>query len=117
MGRLRKQRLERFQAEGFNPDERYELAYKRVKRIKGFYVHLLVYIGVNTFLIIGNNNESISSNHLFWSWETFSTALFWGIGLAAHGLSVFGNAIFFGQNWEEKKIQELMDKDKSEKWE
>jgi hypothetical protein len=46
-----------------------------------------------------------------------NTALFWGIGLAAHGLSVFGNTIFFGQNWEEKKIQELMDKDKSEKWE
>ena len=29
MGRFGKQRLERFQAEGFNPDERYELAYKK----------------------------------------------------------------------------------------
>ena len=26
-----------------NPDARYNMAYKRVKRIKGFYVHLLVY--------------------------------------------------------------------------
>jgi hypothetical protein len=49
--------------------------------------------------------------------QTFSTAFFWGIGLLAHGLSVFGRYVFFGQNWEEKKIQELMDKDKNEKWE
>ncbi|MDI1305532.1 MAG: 2TM domain-containing protein [bacterium] len=117
MGRFRDRRLNDYNTEAYNPDERYNLAYKRVKRIKGFYVHLLVYIGVNAFLIIGNNNESISSNHLFWSWETFSTALFWGIGLIAHGLSVFGRNIFFGANWEEKKIQELMEKEKSEKWE
>jgi hypothetical protein len=117
MGRFRDRRLNDYNTEAYNPDERYNLAYKRVKRIKGFYVHLLVYIGVNTFLIIGSNNESISSNHLFWSWETFSTALFWGIGLTAHGLSVFGRNIFFGANWEEKKIQELMEKEKSEKWE
>ncbi|KIA85590.1 2TM domain-containing protein [Flavobacterium sp. AED] len=117
MGRFRDRRLNDYNTEAYNPDERYNLAYKRVKRIKGFYVHLLVYIGVNVFLIIGSNNESISSNHLFWSWETFSTALFWGIGLIAHGLSVFGRNIFFGANWEEKKIQELMEKEKSEKWE
>lgn len=116
MGRYRKQRLERFQAEGFNPDERYELAYKRVKRIKGFYIHALVYVLVNAFILISSFNKW-EGDTVFWQWETLNTALFWGIGLAAHGLSVFGNAIFFGQNWEEKKIQELMDKDKSEKWE
>jgi hypothetical protein len=117
MGRFRDRRLNDYNTGIYNPDERYNLAYKRVKRIKGFYIHLLVYIGVNAFIIIGNNNESISSNHLFWSWETFSTALFWGIGLTAHGLSVFGRNIFFGVNWEERKIQELMEKEKSEKWE
>ncbi|MFV5691857.1 2TM domain-containing protein [Flavobacterium sp. LT1R49] len=117
MGRFRRSMLNDYNADTYNSDERYNLAYKRVKRIKGFYVHLLVYIGVNTFIIIGNSNESIPSNHLFWSWETFSTALFWGIGLTAHGLSVFGRNLFFGPNWEEKKIKELMEKDKSEKWE
>jgi len=59
-----------------------------------------------------SNNDSF-----FWSWQTFSTALFWGIGLVAHGLSVFGKNLFFSSNWEEKKIQEFMDKDKSQKWE
>ena len=44
MGRYRKHLFENFQDENFNPDTRYELAYKRVKRIKGFYVmHWFMY--------------------------------------------------------------------------
>jgi len=49
--------------------------------------------------------------------HTYSTAFFWGIGLVAHGLSVFGHDIFFGSNWEEKKIKELMDKEKKNRFE
>ncbi|TRX16413.1 2TM domain-containing protein [Flavobacterium franklandianum] len=112
-----KKLFENFQDKNFNPDERYNLAYKRVKRIKGFYVHAMVYVLVNAFIIISSYNRSLFGNEVFLRWETFSTALFWGIGLLAHGLSVFGSNLFFGQNWEERKIQEFMEKDKSEKWE
>jgi len=117
MGRYRKQLFENFQDENFNPDTRYELAYKRVKRIKGFYIHALVYVLVNAFIIISSYNRSELGSEVFFRWETFSTALFWGIGLLAHGLSVFGRDLFFGSDWEEKKIKEFMDKDKSQKWE
>lgn len=97
-------------------DERYGMAYKRVKRIKGFYIHFLVYILVNLFIIVSKYNNLTDGQHLF-TFENFSTALFWGIGLLAHGLSVFGKNLFFGQDWEEKKIKELMNKEKNEKWE
>lgn len=117
MGRFRKQLFENFQDENFNPDARYELAYKRVKRIKGFYIHAFVYVLVNAFIIVSSFNRSLLGNEVFFRWETFSTALFWGIGLLAHGLSVFGRNLFFSADWEEKKIQEFMDKDKSQKWE
>ena len=103
--------------DGNTSDERYNLAYKRVKRIKGFYVHALVYVLVNTFIIISSYNRNWPGNEEFWRWETFSTPLFWGIGLTAHGLSVFGRNLFFGQNWEERKIKDLMEKEKTEKWE
>jgi hypothetical protein len=106
-----------YQSENFNRDERYEIAVKRVKSIKGFYVHLIVYILVNIFIIAGNLMNNSNNDPFFWSWQTFSTALFWGIGLLAHGLSVFGKNLFFSSNWEEKKIQEFLDKDKSQKWE
>ncbi len=109
--------FEENQSENFNPDERYNLAYKRVKRIKGFYIHAMVYLLVNIFIVYGNYYGNSNRDYDFWSWQNFSTALFWGIGLLAHGLSVFGRNIFFGQNWQEKKIQELMEKDKSKKWE
>jgi len=109
--------FDEYESENFNPDERYRLAYKRVKRIKGFYIHALVYVLVNAYLIISSYAHIQHSDKDFFNWGTFSTALFWGIGLLAHGMSVFGRNIFFGQNWEERKIQEFMEKEKSKKWE
>ncbi len=117
MGRFRRRMLEEYQQENSNPDERYEFAYKRVKRIKGFYVHALVYVLVNAFIIISSFNRSEIGSEVFLRFETFSTTLFWGIGLLAHGLSVFGRNIFFGDNWEQNKIKEFMEKDKSTNWE
>lgn len=104
-----------FNSDTYTNDERYNLAYKRVKRIKGFYIHLLVYILVNSFLIVQIYNHS--HENTFWRWETFSTALFWGIGLGSHWISVFGRNIFFSKDWENRKIQEFLDKEKKEKWE
>ena len=37
---------------------------------------------------------------------------FWGIGLVAHGLSVFVPQFVLGKDWEERKIRELMEKNK-----
>jgi hypothetical protein len=116
MGRFRKKIYENFQDENFNPDTRYELAYRRVKRIKGFYVHALVYVLVNGFTIISEYNKELLGNGVSFV-ETFSTAFFWGIGLLAHGLTVFGRNLFLSSDWEEKKIKEFMDKDKNQKWE
>lgn len=100
-----------------NPDVRYELAYKRVKRIKGFYVHLFIYLLVNSFIILSKYNEDSIGDANFWEWQSWNTVFFWGIGVLAHGLSVFGDNLFFGAKWEQKKIKELMNKDKIEKWE
>ncbi|CAN1524680.1 2TM domain containing protein [Flavobacteriaceae bacterium] len=116
MGRYSRNRFEEYQ-EGNTADEPYNMAYKRVKRIKGFYIHALVYVIVNAFIIISSFNRNLLNQEGFWNLETFSTALFWGVGLVAHGLSVFGRNLFFGSKWEERKIQEFMEKDKSQKWE
>lgn len=117
MGRFRRRMFDNYETEGNASDERYNLAYKRVKRIKGFYIHALVYVLVNTFILISISKDSADGTIVFAKWETWSTALFWGIGLVAHGMSVFGRDLFFGSDWEEKKIQEFMDKDKGDKWE
>lgn len=114
----KKRNYKSYQSEDGIPDLGYDLAFKRVKRIKGFYIHAFVYVLVNAFILIAIYKDSVDgSTIVFAKWETWSTALFWGIGLVAHGLSVFGRNIFFGANWEEKKIREFMDKDKNTKWE
>jgi hypothetical protein len=92
--------------------EAYIRAQKKVKKIVGFYWHLASYVIVNLFLIflIGRENNN------FWSFGTFSTAIFWGIGLFFHFIGVFGPDFLFGNNWEQRKIKEYMDKDKK-RWE
>jgi len=84
---------------------RYEKARKRVEEIKGFYTHLLTYVIVNLGLFILNLVTSPGSFWFFWP-------LFcWGIGVLAHGWSVFGPRRFWGSEWEERKIKELMRKE------
>lgn len=95
---------------------RYQEALKRVKKIKGFYSHVMVYVIINTMLLVVKYNN-LDPGETFWEWKHFSTVFFWGIGLVAHGLSVFMPAFMMGKNWEERKIRELMDKEKSNKWE
>ncbi|UFT99846.1 2TM domain-containing protein [Radiobacillus kanasensis] len=87
-------------------DKKYERAKKRVINLKAFYIHLIVYILVNTLLVILNlmNYEDVGR------WWFVYPLLGWGIGLVFHGLSVapFG---LFRPDWEERKIKEYMKKD------
>ncbi|WP_249684900.1 2TM domain-containing protein [Flavobacterium sp. CYK-55] len=90
-------------------DTEYQWAYKRVKKLKSFYTHLMVYIIVNIFIMIARQSpDSAEENLTFWSFENFSVVFFWGFGLAMHAFSVFGQDWFLGKRWEENKIKELM---------
>lgn len=95
---------------------RYEIAQKRVKELKGFYIHLVIYIVINIIILIGNY-QFWNKSGSFFSWNNFSVAFFWGIWLVAHALSVFGLSVFLGNKWEEKKIKKIMDKENGNKWE
>ncbi|WP_395077952.1 2TM domain-containing protein [Flavobacterium sp.] len=95
---------------------RYQEALKRVKKIKGFYTHFIVYLVINIMIII-SNIQNLESGESYFKLENFFTAFFWGIGLILHALSIFLPTWFLGNNWEENKIQELMGKEENNKWE
>ena len=99
------------QDDSFSDNEKYNLAYLRLKKIKRFYVHLAVYVLVNSFLIANTFYKNEYNLGAFLRWETFATAFFWGIGLVFHGFSVFGRDFIFNKEWEERKIQEIMNKE------
>ncbi|MDI5897323.1 2TM domain-containing protein [Flavobacterium yafengii] len=94
----------------------YQQALVRVKKIKGFYTHLVVYVVVNLMIMI-LNIQDLDKGESYFQWRNFTTLFFWGIGLISHALSTFMPNFIFGKNWEDKKIKEFMEKEKSEKWE
>ena len=90
-------------------EKKYQEAQKRVREIKSFYSHLVVFIVVNTFLVIKKMNNLDPDETI---WDAFKLPFFWGIGLAFHALRAFDSFPFFGRDWEERKIKEMMDKNK-----
>jgi 2TM domain len=97
--------------DNFNKEEAFLRAKKKFDKLKGFYWHLASYVVVNMFLIIMVTTH-LDENESFWQFNTFATAIFWGIGLAFHAMGVFGPDLIFGKDWENRKINEYMDKDK-----
>jgi sensor histidine kinase YesM len=85
----------------YSENNAYHRAKKRVEQLKGFYGNLISYCCVIPILIFVNLTYMPK-----FQWFWFS-ALGWGFGLSMHAFQTFG----YGANWEEKKIQELLEKD------
>ncbi|AUP78101.1 2TM domain-containing protein [Flavivirga eckloniae] len=90
-------------------NSRYLRARKRVEDIKEFYYHLIVYCLVVPFLVFVNY-KTYWEYHWFW----FPMAG-WGVGLGFHAYNTFVNNGVLGRKWEERKIQELIDKEEERK--
>jgi hypothetical protein len=82
---------------------RYRRARERVEAVRGFYVHLTVYLTVNAFLLVINLLTSRDSLWFYWP------LLGWGAAVAIHGLVVFGTTSRWGAGWEQRKIHEYME--------
>lgn len=81
-------------------EEREAMEY--VRDIKSFYMHAAMYGAVMVLLMIIN---LATSPGYFWAiWPMLG----WGIGIAAHGLSVFEVVDLFGRDWEKRQIEKRM---------
>lgn len=95
--------------ENYN-NEKLKRAKKKVNEIKGFYIHLTVYILVNIFILVNIYRNTDN----FWIWPHFITLFSWGIGLTFHAAKTFGFNPIFGKGWEERQIQKFIEEDKKE---
>ncbi|WP_452231974.1 2TM domain-containing protein [Lacinutrix sp. MEBiC02595] len=99
----------------FNND-RIERARKQVKRIKGFYTHLLIYSIVN-LIFVYINIQNLDPGESYFQWHNFITFGTWGIAIIIHALSVFLPNFVFGSDWEARKIKKFMEKEeKHQQW-
>lgn len=87
----------------------YLSAKKQVKDLKDFYFNLLTYCFIMPILIFINYRT-------FWDFKWFLFPMFgWGLGICINAFTIFG----YGKTWEDRKIYELMEKDKqknNQKW-
>jgi len=88
-------------------DEKYTVAKKRVKEIKDFYIHLIIFLVVAAILTIINVANFIFNSADWNLWFLFPLG-FWGFAVLMHALRTF--LIGPGSNWEKRKIKEVMDK-------
>ncbi|WP_111683584.1 2TM domain-containing protein [Winogradskyella tangerina] len=93
-----------------NQNLKYIKAKNKVERERGFYTHLIIYFLVNVMITILKLWNDLDS------WESFTNELIsinvlsvwciWGVFLVLHFIS-----FKFGGAWEERKIEELMNKE------
>ena len=85
-------------------DSRLDQARKRVRDLRGFYVHIAVYIVVISGIAL--INWATYAGYWWVVWPMIG----WGIGLGAHAVSVLFEGSLLGPAWEERKTRELMER-------
>jgi hypothetical protein len=89
----------------YNENMAFMRAKDRVEKLKGFYGNLISYCCVIPILIFIN----LQTGGFQWFWFPMFG---WGMGVTFHAIETFG----YGKSWEEKKINEILNKDKQNKW-
>ena len=102
------------QIDNFQQDKAYRRAKKRVKDLKEFYKHFLVYFLVNAIFIGRRIYKDIDQGdtlvEAFTDQRNYDFFFWWGMGLIIHAASVFIAPNILNKDWEERKIKEQMDK-------
>ncbi len=89
-----------------NADAAYRKARSKVRQLIGLYIHATVFVVVNA--ILATVNLLVTPAFL---WFLFPL-LGWGIGLFIHILVLYMPPLpFFGKEWRERKIQEILAKE------
>ncbi|SDX26059.1 2TM domain-containing protein [Flavobacterium degerlachei] len=91
----------------YQNEDSYFKAKKRFNKIKAFYLHLLIYFSVTPTIIFINLKFTPEEQ---WFWYS---VLGGGIPLLIHACKVY----VFNDYWEERKIQEILNKeDNKQTW-
>jgi two-component sensor histidine kinase len=87
----------------------YARARRRVRSLRRFYKHLAVFGLINGVWLLFYLFAPASRVRTVWPFWPFG---FWAFGLLIHGLAVWGGPWWLGREWEERKIAELLAREK-----
>ena len=77
-------------------------AFRYVRKLRGFYVHLFQYLFVNAGLLA--INLIFTPRHLWALWAIGG----WGIGLLGHAFMIFRPVWFLGPEWERQQVEKRL---------
>jgi hypothetical protein len=80
------------------------LALRQSDSVKGFWIHFIAFAVVMPVLLVINLVGSPSPWWVQWPF------LGWGIGLIVHAIAVFGLGGWLGPAWEEKRINDYIER-------
>ena len=78
------------------------LALAKVRKIKGFYMHVAEYVLIIAFLAMINLLTAPRQIWVQWA------AIPWGLVLALHGLRVFDKIPFLNADWEKRTVEKYL---------
>ena len=100
--------------EVFDKKNKFVRAKKRVDELKRFYKHLAFYIIINGFFIGRRIFNDIEHGDPFFEAITdvsnYRLFFWWSLILIFHGFNTYRFNLFFGKDWEKRKIKEEIDK-------
>lgn len=98
---------------------KYNRAKRKLERIKKFYSHLTVFAIINITIIAFKVSDSLGSWKSFtaelFTINTLSTVAVWGSILCIHAFTVFILPTLLGYDWQERKIEQLMQEELNRK--
>lgn len=90
---------------------RLELAKERVQKLKKFYTHLFIYmIGLSVYLL--KTYCGLPFNFFPIHFLNGFVMGIWTFFMVIEIFQMFISELFFGEDWENRKIKEIMDKEK-----
>ncbi|WP_220100168.1 2TM domain-containing protein [Alteromonas antoniana] len=77
-------------------------ALERVRDLKAFYTHLMVFVVSTALMFVVN--LMVSPWYLWAVWALVG----WGFGIMVHGIAVFETFSIFGPKWEKKQVEKRL---------
>ncbi|PWA10868.1 hypothetical protein DB891_03310 [Flavobacterium laiguense] len=100
----------------YQEKELVEIARRKVKKLKGFYIHAFIYlIGVLVFIL--KEYFGVPFNFFPLKHINFFALAIWSSIFFISAIDMLITYHFFGENWEERKIKRIMEKEsKKQNW-
>ncbi|MEM9679269.1 MAG: 2TM domain-containing protein [Bacteroidota bacterium] len=90
-------------------------AKNRVEKLKKFYRHLGIYVlinlGISVYKLIAYTNKGRAFDDAILDIDIYVSWIVWGLIVLIHAFTVFISPLIFGYDWEERKIEQLMNEE------